>query len=250
MNNANFRACRQILDNPMMDFERAYRTYAGRVYTKCLHMVRNEAEAEDLTQEVFLQLFRKMGSFRGESAFSTWLYRVAVNVVLMHLRRKSLITSSLEEVLEFREGVVSREQVLGAPDEALTSAPDRLNLERAVGQMPAGYKQVFLLHYIEGYGHREIARLLGLSIGTSKSQLYKARVRLRQLLCAGISKPLRRAACRPPLVRESGGACGCEKKEVVRHGQSAAPEVSKTRRRKGGGLCRDQASMPKRLINS
>jgi RNA polymerase sigma-70 factor (ECF subfamily) len=165
-----------------MNFERAYRMYRKRVYTKCLHMVRNEAEAEDLTQEVFLQLFRKMDSFRGESAFSTWLYRVAVNVVLMHLRRKSLATNPLQEICEGREGVFNLEQLLGAPDRALTSAIDRLNLERAVAQMPAGYKQVFLMHYVEGYGHREIAQLLGLAIGTSKSQMYKARVRLRQLL--------------------------------------------------------------------
>jgi RNA polymerase sigma-70 factor (ECF subfamily) len=153
-------------------------------------MVGNETEAEDLTQEVFLQLFRKMDSFRGESAFSTWLYRLAVNVVLMRLRRKSLTTTSLEEVIEVREGVFSLEQVLGAPDRVLTAALDRLNLERAVAQMPAGYKRVFLLHYVEGYGHREIARMLGLSIGTSKSQLYKARVRLRQLLRSGESGQL------------------------------------------------------------
>ena len=159
--------------------------YSRRVYSKCLHMVGNEAEAEDLTQEVFLQLFRKMDSFRGESAFATWLYRIAVNVVLMRLRRKSLNTSSLEETIELKEGVFSLQQVLGAPDRALTTALDRLNLERAVSQMPAGYKQVFLMHYVEGYGHREIARMLGLSIGTSKSQLYKARVRLRQLLRKG-----------------------------------------------------------------
>jgi RNA polymerase sigma-70 factor (ECF subfamily) len=165
-----------------MNFERAYRMYRRRVYTKCLHMVGNEAEAEDLAQEVFLQLFRKMDSFRGESAFSTWLYRLAVNVVLMRLRRRSLTTTSLEEAIELKEGVFSLQQVLGAPDRGLTTAIDRLNLERAVAQMPAGYKQVFLLHYVEGYGHREIARMLGSSVGTSKSQLYKARVRLRQLL--------------------------------------------------------------------
>jgi RNA polymerase sigma-70 factor (ECF subfamily) len=176
-----------------MDFERAYRMYGRQVYSKCLHMVGNEAEAEDLTQEVFLQLFRKMDSFRGESAFSTWLYRIAVNVVLMRLRRKSLATSSLEGVIEVREGVFSLEQLLGAPDRALTGAIDRLNLEHAVSQMPAGYKQVFLMHYVEGYGHREIAQLLGLSIGTSKSQLYKARVRLRQLLRGGESEQRRGA---------------------------------------------------------
>jgi len=174
-----------------MDFDRAYRTYSRRVYSKCLHMVGNEAEAEDLTQEVFLQLFRKMDSFRGESAFSTWLYRVAVNVVLMRLRRKSLSTTSLEEVIELGEGFLSLTQMLGAHDRTLTATLDRLNLERAVSQMPAGYKQVFLLHYVEGYGHREIARMLGLSIGTSKSQLYKARVRLRQLLRAVEDSPSR-----------------------------------------------------------
>jgi RNA polymerase sigma-70 factor (ECF subfamily) len=177
-----------------MDFERAYRMYRRRVYTKCLHMVGNEADAEDLTQEVFLQLFRKMDSFRGESAFATWLYRLAVNVVLMRLRKKSLATSSLEEAIEWKEGILSLQQVLGAPDRTLTTAVDRLHLEHAVAQMPPGYKQVFLLHYVEGYGHREIARLLGLSIGTSKSQLYKARVRLRQLLRPGASQQLRRGA--------------------------------------------------------
>ena len=174
-----------------VDFERAYRMYSRRVYSKCLHMVGNEAEAEDLTQEVFLQLYRKMDSFRGESAFSTWLYRIAINVVLMRLRRKSVSTSSLEEAIELKDGIFSLQQVLGAPDRALTSAVDRLNLERLVAQMPAGYRQVLLMHYVEGYGHREIARILGLSIGTSKSQLFKARVRLRQLLCEGESKQLR-----------------------------------------------------------
>jgi RNA polymerase sigma-70 factor, ECF subfamily len=179
------------MNTSTMDFDRAYRMYSRRVYSKCLHMVGNEAEAEDLTQEVFLQLFRKMDSFRGESAFTTWLYRIAVNVVLMRLRRKPLNTTSLEEVIEVRGGVLSLSQILGAPDRALATALERLNLERAVSQMPAGYKQVFLMHYVEGYGHREIARMLGLSVGTSKSQLYKARVRLRQLLRGGEAGPRR-----------------------------------------------------------
>jgi RNA polymerase sigma-70 factor (ECF subfamily) len=180
--------------------------YRRRVYSKCLHMVGNEAEAEDLTQEVFLQLLRKIDSFRGESAFATWLYRVAVNVVLMRLRRKSLTTSPLEEVTEAREGAFSLEYVLGTSDRALTTVPDRLHLERAVAQMPAGYKQVFLLYYVEGYRHREIARLLGLSIGTSKSQLYKARARLRQLLRAGASKQVRSGVnSRPPRLSQITG---------------------------------------------
>jgi len=175
-----------------IDFECVYRMYNRRVYAKCLHMVGNEAEAEDLTQEVFLRVFRKMDSFRGEAAFATWLYRVAVNVVLASLRRKSLITSSLEDDTALKEGIFSLDQVLGAPDRALTAALDRLNLECAVSQMPAGYRQVFVMHYVDGYGHGEIARILGLSIGTSKSQLYKARLWLRELLRAGESKRLRR----------------------------------------------------------
>jgi RNA polymerase sigma-70 factor (ECF subfamily) len=172
--------------------------YSQRVYAKCLRMVGNEAEAEDLTQEVFLQCFRKMDSFRGESAFATWLYRVAVNVVLMRLRRKSLPTSSLEEIAEMKEGNLSPYQTLGAPDGELTTTIDRVYLEGAVSQMPPGYRQVLLMHHIEGYGHREIAHLLGLSIGTSKSQLYKARVWLRELLRAKESKRLPTAVSGPP----------------------------------------------------
>ena len=175
-----------------IDFECAYRMYNRRVYAKCLHMVGNEAEAEDLTQEVFLRVFRKMDSFRGESAFATWLYRVAVNVVLASLRRKSLITSSLEEDTELKEGIFSLHQVLGAPDRMLATAIDRLNLEGAISRMPVGYRQVFLMHDVEGYEHHEIARILGLTIGASKSQLHKARIWLRAPLLAGKSKQLRR----------------------------------------------------------
>jgi len=165
-----------------INFEHAYRMYNKRVYAKCLNMVGNEADAEDLTQEVFLQVFRKMDSFRGESAFTTWLYRVAVNVVLVRLRKKSLSTSSLEEISELNEGVSSLQHVLGAPDEMLTTAIDRLNLERVFSRMPAGYKQVFVMRHVEGYEHSEIARILGISVGTSKSQLYKARFWLQRLL--------------------------------------------------------------------
>lgn len=178
----------------VFDFERAYRMYNKRVYAKCLHMIGNETEAEDLTQEVFLQVFRKIDSFRGESAFGTWLYRVAVNIVLVRLRRKSLVTSSLDEVTELKDGVSNMQQFLGVTDAALATALDRLNLERAFSQMPAGYRRVFLMHYVEGYEHHEIARLLGLSIGTSKSQLYKARIWLREMLLAGESQELRSRA--------------------------------------------------------
>jgi RNA polymerase sigma-70 factor (ECF subfamily) len=139
-----------------------------------------------------------MDSFRGEAAFTTWLYRVAVNIVLVRLRRKSLMTSSLEEVTEVNEGIISLQQFLGAPDRVLATAIDRLNLECAISQMPAGYRQVFLMHYVEGYEHHEIARILGLSVGTSKSQLFKARVWLRELLRAGESNQLRRGVIGRP----------------------------------------------------
>ena len=182
-----------------IDFERAYQMYSRRVYAKCLRMVGNEADAEDLTQEVFLHVFRKMDSFRGESAFSTWLYRVAINFVLARLRRKSLnITTSLEEITESKEVISSLHQFLGAPDSVLTAAVDRLDLQCAVSQMPAGYKQVFPMHYVEGYEHHEIARMLGLTTGTSKSQLFKARVWLRELLRAGESNQLRRGVIGRP----------------------------------------------------
>ncbi len=189
-----------------INFEHAYRLYNRRVYAKCLRMVGNEAEAEDLTQEIFLQVFRKKDSFRGESAFSTWLYRVAVNIVLASRRRKSLITNSLEEVTELKEGVSNLHLVLGAPDSLLTTAIDRLNLESAFSRMPAGYRQVFLMHDVEGYEHHEIARILGLTIGTSKSQLHKARIWLRAPLLAGESKPLRRrVGSRPRHVPKEAG---------------------------------------------
>jgi len=180
------------LSRSPIDFEHVYRMYRKRVYTKCLNMIRNEAEAEDLTQEVFLQVFRKMDSFRGESAFATWLYRVAVNLVLARLRRKSLDTSSLEEVSGREEGMPRLHLVLGAPDTRLATALDRLNLERAFSQMPTGYRQVLLMHDLEGYEHHEIAGILNLSAGTSKSQLHKARVWLREALHAGEAQQMRR----------------------------------------------------------
>lgn len=183
---------KSIPSRSAINFEHTYRMYKRRIYAKCLNMVGNDAEAEDLTQDVFLQVFRKMDSFRGESAFSTWLYRVAINIVLVRLRKKSLSTSSLEEISELNEGVSSLQHVLGAPDKMLTTAIDRLNLERVFSSMPVGYKQVFVMHHVEGYEHSEIARILGISVGTSKSQLYKARVWLRGLLRDGQSERLPR----------------------------------------------------------
>ncbi|MBI3668893.1 MAG: sigma-70 family RNA polymerase sigma factor [Acidobacteria bacterium] len=163
-------------------FERIYRLHSRRVYALCLRMVGNTAEAEDLTQEAFLQLFRKIDTFRGESAFSTWLHRLAVNVVLMKLRKKTLPETSLEETTEPDEETGGPRRDIGAPDLLLTGSIDRINLQRCIEQLPPGYKAVFVLHDIQGYEHNEIAGIMGCSIGNSKSQLHKARMRLRELL--------------------------------------------------------------------
>jgi RNA polymerase sigma-70 factor (ECF subfamily) len=163
-------------------FEHLYRMYSRRVYSLCLRMVGNTAEAEDLTQEAFLQLFRKIQTFRGESAFTTWLHRLAVNVVLMKLRRKTLSESSLEELSEPDEESGGPRRDFGGPDTLLTGSIDRVNLERAIEQLPPGYKTVFVLHDMQGYEHNEIAKIMECSIGNSKSQLHKARMRLRDLL--------------------------------------------------------------------
>lgn len=163
-------------------FERLYRMHNRRVYSLCLRMVSNTAEAEDLTQEAFLQLFRKIQTFRGESAFSTWLHRLAVNVVLMRLRKKSLSETSLEEATEPDEESGGPRKDIGGPDQILIGSIDRVNLQRAIEQLPPGYKTVFVLHDVQGYEHNEIAEIMGCSIGNSKSQLHKARMRLRELL--------------------------------------------------------------------
>jgi RNA polymerase sigma-70 factor (ECF subfamily) len=163
-------------------FERIYRLHSRRVYALCLRMVGNTAEAEDLTQDAFLQLFRKIGTFRGESAFSTWLHRLSVNVVLMKLRKKTLPETSLEESTDPEDEGSGPKREIGAPDLLLSGSIDRVHLERAIEQLPPGYRQVFVLHDVQGFEHNEIAGLMQCSIGNSKSQLHKARMRLRELL--------------------------------------------------------------------
>jgi RNA polymerase sigma-70 factor, ECF subfamily len=172
-------------------FERIYRLHNRRVYALCLRMVGNPAEAEDLMQEAFLQLFRKIQTFRGESAFSTWLHRMAVNVVLMKLRKKSLPETSLDEFTEPDEENGGPKRDVGAADPRMLGSIDRVNLERAVDQLPPGYKQIFVLHDVQGYEHNEIAEIMGCSIGNSKSQLHKARMRLRELLHEAVRQQAR-----------------------------------------------------------
>ena len=163
-------------------FERLYELHSRRVYALCLRMVANPVEAEDLTQEAFLQLFRKIHTFRGESGFSTWLHRLTVNIVLMRFRKRKRAELSIDEARETAEENPRMAFDPGADDLCLSGLIDRINLSRAVEQLPLGYKQMFVLHDVQGYEHNEIARILGCSVGNSKSQLHKARLRLRQLL--------------------------------------------------------------------
>jgi RNA polymerase sigma-70 factor (ECF subfamily) len=164
-------------------FAQLYSLHKRRIYSLCLRMVGNVAEAEDLTQETFLQLHRKISTFRGDSAFSTWLHRLAINVVLMRLRKKGLLLISMDEAMEpASEGNPSRS--FGASDPALSGSIDRMALERALTGLSVGYRLEFVLHDVEGYEHHEIANMLDCSVGNSKSQLHKARLKLRDALRA------------------------------------------------------------------
>jgi RNA polymerase sigma-70 factor (ECF subfamily) len=162
-------------------FGALFEAHRSRVYSVCLRMTSNAAEAEDLTQDAFLQAFRKITRFRGDSAFSTWLHRIAVNTVLMHFRKNSLFQVSLDEPNSDSDGAKVRREY-GTRDRNLAGCVDRIALARAIKELPAGYRTVFLLHEVEGYEHQEIAEILSCSIGNSKSQLYKAKMRFRELL--------------------------------------------------------------------
>lgn len=161
----------------MTAFEELYQRHNRRVYSVCLRMTHNVSEAEDLTQEAFIQLFRKIGSFRGDSAFTTWLHRLTVNQVLMHFRKRSV---KLERTTD--EGETPVQIVHGTANPNRMPVLDRISLDNAIGLLPPGYRTVFLLHDVEGHEHEEIAKMLGVAVGTSKSQLHKARMKLRGLL--------------------------------------------------------------------
>jgi RNA polymerase sigma-70 factor (ECF subfamily) len=162
-------------------FATLFENHKKRVYSVCLLMTKDVAEAEDLTQEAFLQVFRTIGSFRGEAAFSTWLYRIAVNTVLMKLRRqKAKPVLSLSEPISPEAPSLSHD--IGTRDLNLTGAVDRIAILRAIESLPEGCRTIFTLHEVEGYQHHEIAKMLNCSIGNTKSQLHKARLKMRDLL--------------------------------------------------------------------
>jgi RNA polymerase sigma-70 factor, ECF subfamily len=161
----------------MAAFEEIYRRHHRRVYSLCLRMTQNQSEAEDLAQDVFVQLFRKVGSFRGESAFTTWLHRMTVNQVLMHFRKRKVRDERSSEDEETPDRIEP-----GTENPGAMPVVDRIALDHAIAQLPPGYRTTFVLHDIEGYEHEEVARIMGCSVGTSKSQLHKARMKLRGLL--------------------------------------------------------------------
>ena len=169
-------------------FEQLYRAHAGRLYTLIVRMVASTETAEDLLQEVFLTAYRKVSNFRGDSSLGTWLYRMAVNHCLDYLRgrqnRMARTTDSIDD-----DGMV--EPAALAP--LVTSAVSRLDLERAINRLPDGCRTAFVLHDVEGFEHHEIATMLGISEGTSKSQVHKARMKLRGILKGGASAAVRRA---------------------------------------------------------
>ncbi len=185
-NNSNFADISKVADfelakvaarGDMASFEELYRRHHRRVYSVCLRMLQNTSEAEDLTQDVFIQLYRKIGSFRGDSAFTTWLHRMTVNQVLMHFRKR---TVKFEKTTE--EGETPDQMVPGTNNPNKMQIVDKIALDNAIQQLPEGYKNVFVLHDVEGFEHEEVARILGCSVGTSKSQLHKARLKLQKLL--------------------------------------------------------------------
>lgn len=177
---SDFALAQRAARGDMKAFEEVYHRHHRRVYSLCMRMLGNAAEAEDLTQDVFVHLFRTIGGFRGESTLTTWLHRLTVNQVLMHFRRKK--SRKTVNVSDDGEGLL---EAINASDAAgQPPVLDRLALSEALDKLPPGYRAVFVMHDVEGYEHEEIARLLGCAAGTSKSQLHKARLRLRKLLGA------------------------------------------------------------------
>ncbi len=174
---SDFELVQAVAKGGIEAFEELYNRHHRRVYSVCVRMLRNSTEAEDLTQDVFFQLYRKISSFRGDSAFTTWLHRLTVNQVLMHFRKRHV---KFEKTTE--ESKIPVQIASGTENPKKARIIDQIALENAVVQLPTGYRNVFVLHDVEGYEHEEVAKLLGCAAGTSKSQLSKARLKLQKLL--------------------------------------------------------------------
>jgi len=160
-------------------FDQIYRDYSGFVRSLCLRMLRDPVDAEDATQDAFLRVLLKLHTFRGESALSSWLYRLTTNLVLMQFRKNIHEHISLDDLGSDNKSVRLE---LGRPDLQLNGVLHRIDLQAALEQLPKGYQAASVLYDIHGFDHREIAQMCGYSVGSSKSQLHKARRRLRELL--------------------------------------------------------------------
>jgi RNA polymerase sigma-70 factor (ECF subfamily) len=179
-------ATKQLSDSDQETFHQLYLKYHRGVYSICLRMTQNISDAEDLTQDVFIQLFRAIGSFRGESAFTTWLHRLTVNCVLMQFRKRKVRQKLVRE-----NGDLPAYMIGAIADQGQVRIVDRILLSEVVAKLPKGYREAIILHDMEGLDHDEIAERRGRAVGTSKSQLHKGRARLRQLI-AGRPQPTNR----------------------------------------------------------
>ena len=174
MNNAG--ALRQLTESDQQRFHELYHSHYRRVYSTCLRMTQNVAESEDLTQDIFIHLFRTIGTFRGESAFTTWLHRVTINFALMHLRKRQRRPERLTEHEDLPVYIAT-----GSRDPRRMRIVDRILLTEVFAKLPEGYRQAIILYDVEGLDHSEIAVQRGRSVGTSKSQLHKARAMFREI---------------------------------------------------------------------
>jgi RNA polymerase sigma-70 factor (ECF subfamily) len=165
-------------------FGELYKRHSRRVFYLCYRMVNDTDLAEDLTQEAFVHAFRRLSTFRQESRFTTWMHRIAVNTVLMFIRKRnsSIRECPLDPMFGTDDDSVSEAPVYGKTDDVLTMTTDRLALLRAIENLPPGYRLMLILHDIHGYEHREIAEIFGCTTGNTKSQLHKARLRLRSVI--------------------------------------------------------------------
>jgi len=179
MNNSDSKR-QPFTESDRQAFANLYDEHYRRVYSICLRMTKNVSEAEDLTQEVFIHLFRTIGSFRGDSAFTTWLHRLTVNKVLMHFRKRRV-----RPELTTGNGDLPIQVVAGTADPHRMRLVDRILLSEVIAQLPEGYREAIILHDVEGLEHSEIGQIRGRSVGTSKSQLHKGRAMLRALITHG-----------------------------------------------------------------
>jgi len=171
-----------LIEDDQQAFHELYQKYRERVYSICLRMTQNASESEDLTQDVFIRLFRTVGSFRGESAFTTWLYRLTVNLVLMHFRKRKRRLDQISEKGELPAYVIP-----GSQDPKRMRIVDHILLSEILTKLPEGYRQAIVLHDIQGLQHKEIAETRGRSVGTSKSQLHRGRAMLRELIAGPLN---------------------------------------------------------------